>query len=108
MVAEFGSSSFPEILFNAKSGIDMLPESTQASAFISIFLALGLGTTTFLKVILPTLERLSPSLYEIWTKNIWLIGFFFILSGIGHLAFIDTVSNGEVSHETHAFLKDIC
>jgi hypothetical protein len=108
MVAEFGSSSFPEILFNAKNGIHMLPESSQASAFISIFLALGLGTTTFLKVILPTLERLSPSLYEIWTKNIWLIGFFFILSGVGHFAFIDTVSNGEVSHETRAFLKVPC
>jgi hypothetical protein len=94
MVAEFGSS-FPDILFSAKSGIDILPESTQTAVFTSVFFALGLGTVATTNVVLPALQRFSSKLYEIWIKRIWLVSIFFILSGIGHFAFAEAVCKGE-------------
>lgn len=77
----------------APSGVNLLPESIQASIFLSLFVALGLSTAAVTEIILPALKRSAPGFYEGWTKTFWLIGAGFILAGASHFLILQDFCN---------------
>jgi hypothetical protein len=97
ITASMPSTNLAEAVISAApSGVNLLPLPVQAAIFVSIFIALGLGTVGVTEVAFPALKRSAPGFFESFTKTFWLIGFAFIFAGASHFLVFKDFCNSQL------------